>query len=438
MIIMEHSTYDGESIGNNFGAAEYSYWFVRKAFRPVLQRFGVVIPVRNPATEVDAIHRSATAHGIQSVFFSFNPPHCSPVGLECPTVPVFAWEYDTIPIDIWHDDPLNNWRSVLGQAAAAITHSNYSVKAVGQALQDDCPIWAIPAPIYDANGVAPESARGWRQPFDFTLATGIAIDSRAIDLSLFNVARVDQQGTQALGLLERAAADLERKPQKLRLSGVIYSSVFNPVDGRKNWMDMVAGFVWAFREIPDATLIVKVAHRRMSEGVLPILFDLAKLGSFKCRVIVIHGLLASEEYAQLVEATSYTVNTSQGEGQCLPLMEFMSAGRPAIAPRHTAMLDYIADDNAFVVDCSMRPAFWPHDIRQATRCRRYQPSFADLVRRYRESFEVARRDPARYGRMSVAARKAMKNFCSDEVVVAGLTEVFDHLTGRHSERRETA
>lgn len=438
MIIMEHSTYDADSIVNNFGAAEYSYWFVRKAFRPVLERFGVVIPIRSPATEVDAIHRSADAHGIRSVFLSFNPPHCTPVGLECPTVPVFAWEYDTIPTEIWHDDPLNNWRGVLAQTAGAITHSRYSVDAVHRSLGDGYPIQAIPAPVYDANARMAASARGWREPFELTLTGGIAIDSRAIDLSLFNVARADTQGVQALAMLERAAADQGRAPQTLTLSGVIYSSVFNPVDGRKNWMDMVAGFVWAFREIPDATLIVKIAHRRMADGVQPILADLGKLGPFRCRVIVVHGLLASEEYAQLVEATSYTVNTSRGEGQCLPLMEFMSAGRPAIAPRHTAMLDYISDDNAFVVDSHTRPAFWPHDIRQALRCVRYQPSFTDLVLRYRESFEVARDEPARYARMSAAAHDTMKNFCSLDVATAGLTQVFARLNGGHSERRETA
>jgi len=327
---------------------------------------------------------------------------------------------------------------VLAQTAAAITHSTYSARAVGHELPGDYPIWTIPAPVYDANKGSADSARGWREPFELRLTTGIAIDSSAIDLSLFSVARVDSQGTQALGLLERAASDRNRPPQVLTLSGVIYSSVFNTVDERKNWMDMVAGFVWAFREIPEATMIVKVAHRRMFEGVLPILFDLAKLGPFKCRVIVIHGLLSSEDYAQLVEATSYTVNTSRGEGQCLPLMEFMSAGRPAVTPKHTAMLDYVSDDNAFVVDSHMRPAFWPHDIRRATRCLRYQPSFSDLVHRYRDSFDVARHNPTRYARMSVAARKALKNFCSDDVVTASLTEVFDHLTGRHSERRETA
>lgn len=438
MIILEHSTYDRNSIAQNFGAPEYSYWFVRKAFRPVLQRFGVVIPVQDPETEVDSIHRSAKGHGIPSVFFSFNPPHCTPTGLECPTIPVFAWEYDTIPTEVWHDDPLNNWKGVLSQMPAAVTHSDYSVRAVRRSLGADYPIWAIPAPVYDANAAHAGSARGWREPFALTLTTGLAIDSWAIDLSLFRVGRAEVQGVQALGRLDRAAADQNRPPQTLTLSGVVYSSVFNPVDGRKNWMDMVAGFVWAFRSVPDATLLLKVAHRTMLEGVLPILTDLGKLGPFKCRVIVIYGLLADEEYAQLVEATSYTVNTSRGEGQCLPLMEFMSAGRPAIAPRHSAMLDYISEENAFVVDCHMRPAFWPHDIRQATRCLRYQISFADLVRCYQDSYRVARDEPERYGRMSAAATAAQNGFCSENVVAAGLGRVFDHLIDVHSPHMEPA
>jgi hypothetical protein len=216
---------------------------------------------------------------------------------------------------------------------------------------------------------------------------------------------------------------------------VIYSSVFNPVDGRKNWTDMVAGFVWAFRGEPDATLILKVAHRSMQEGVLPILSELGKLGPFKCRVIIVHGLLSDVEYARLVEVTAYTVNTSHGEGQCLPLMEFMAAGRPAVTPRHSAMIDYISEENAFVVGGDMRPAFWPHDMRQATRCMRFQPNFTDLVRCYQDSFRVARDDPDRYARLSRAANAALKAFCSDEVVGDALGRLFRALAERRIEQR---
>ena len=40
MIIMVYSAYTAGSIDAALGAPEYSYWFVRRAFWPVLERFG--------------------------------------------------------------------------------------------------------------------------------------------------------------------------------------------------------------------------------------------------------------------------------------------------------------------------------------------------------------------------------------------------------------
>ena len=430
MIILEHSTFDASTIGRNLGLPEYSYWFVRKAFRPVLERFGVVVPVSKPQQDVDRIYRSAQAHGQPCVYVSFNPPHLVPLGLACPTLPVFAWEYDIIPNEAWNDDPANDWGRVLAQLPAAVTHSRFSAEAVRDALGRDYPIWSIPAPVADRHVGKAATARGWREPFELELGSALVFDSRNLDLSLFSYGD-DARSLRALRLLQMsAAADAGRPARRVRLKGVVYTSVLNPADGRKNWEDMMAGFIYAFRDEPDATLILKTTHRELSEGVLKILQDLPKLGRCRCRILVVHGMLDDADYAALVEATSYAVNTSHGEGQCLPLMEFMSAGRPALAPRHTAMIDYIGVDNAFVISSHHRPAFWPHDVRQALRCLRHQVDFADVVRRYRESFMVARDDPQRYAAMSRAAVAALDAFCSDEVVAARLRQVFDHLGGK--------
>ena len=429
MIILEHSTFDASTIGRNLGLPEYSYWFVRKAFRPVLERFGVVVPVSKPQQDADRICRSALAHGQPCVYFSFNPPNLVPLDFECPIVPVFAWEYDVIPNEVWNEDPANDWARVLARAPAAITHSRFSVQAVKDALGPDYPIWSIPAPVADRQA-SRAAARGWREPFELSLGSALVFDSLILDLSIFAYGE-DERSLRALRLLQSsAAADRGRPARRVRLQGVIYTAVFNPVDGRKNWYDMVAGFIYALRNQPDATLILKTTHRDLAEGVLLILQDLAKLGRFACRILIVHGMLDDEDYAALMDATSYTVNTSHGEGQCLPLMEFMSAGRPALAPQHTAMSDYVSTDNAFVIGSHQRPAFWPHDVRQAIRCLRYQVNFADVVRCYRSSFAVARDDPQRYAAMSRAAVAALGAFCSDEVVVGRIQQVLDHLGAR--------
>jgi glycosyltransferase involved in cell wall biosynthesis len=202
--------------------------------------------------------------------------------------------------------------------------------------------------------------------------------------------------------------------------------VLAPGDGRKNWRDMVSAFVWVFRNIPTATLVLKLTHSNIGDDVLPVVRYLSTLGSFSCRIILVSGMLSNEAYGALAETTSYAVNTSYGEGQCLPLMEYMSAGRPAVAPRHTAMLDYIAPDNAFIVASDTYPTAWPHDERCATRCLQHRISYASLVRQYRDSYTVAREHPRRYAQMRAAAVESMRNFCSDEVARARLSDALQH------------
>ncbi len=426
MIIMVYSTFDAVSIDGSLGAPEYSYWFVRRAFWPLLERFGIVVPVTDPAREVDAIQRTADARGVPCVFFSFEPPHKIKLGLTCPTVPVFAWEFDTIPDEVWEEDERNDWTCVLADTRIAITHSCFSRDVVTQRMGADYPIWSIPAPVHAGHAHHVVTARGW-QAAEAISISGIALDSRQLDLAPFAMQRAHRDGIEDLRMLATHMAQQNHLPKTLHLSGVIYTAIFNPVDGRKNWTDLLVGFIWAFRDEPDAVLLMKATHYDPVRGLLPLLSDLAKLGPFRCRVVFIHGMLPDAEYQALIRMTSYTINASTNEGQCLPLMEFMSAGRPAISPLHTAMLDYISAENAFLVDTFVHPAAWPHDPREATRTQRHTTRFPSLVRAYTDSFRVARDDPGRYAAMSRAATDSLAAFCADDVVAERLGQVFDHL-----------
>jgi glycosyltransferase involved in cell wall biosynthesis len=285
----------------------------------------------------------------------------------------------------------------------------------------DFTVWSIPAPVYDANAVFAAEARPYQPPTDLLLS-GMVIDSQQVDLDVFSMQRSFTDGIEALRTLSLYLADAEPKTV-LRIAGVVYTVVFNPIDRRKNFNDLLGGFLWAFRDVEDATLILKITYYDAVRGLLPVLADLAKHGHYKCRVLLIHGMLPDTEYCALLRMTSYAVNASTNEGQCLPLMEFMSAGRPAIAPAHTAMLDYVSPANSFVVRSSERLVPWPHDSRQADRSRRYMVSLADLIRAYRESYDVARNDPARYAAMSRDATASLRDFCATPLVEQRLAEV---------------
>ena len=424
MIILVHSTYDERSIAANLGAPEYSYWFVRKAFTPLLAELGRIVPVSDD-DDIDAIWRSAQAQGEACVLFAFNPPQYVPLGLSCPVIPVFAWEFDRIPDESWNANPQEDWRVPLAALGSAITHCRSAVEAVRRTMGGDYPVWSVPAPVFSRNTHHRSTARPWQDGADILLTGCVAISANAVDLALFQPERT-REAARALHLLRRSLTDPNRRPQTLALRGVVYTAVFNPVDGRKNWLDMTAGFIWAFRHDHDAMLVMKLTHADLHESVHAILEHLSKLGSFACRIILIQGMMSDNAYGALVDATSFALNTSDGEGQCLPLMEFMSAGRPAVAPRHSAMADYISPDNAFVIASHERPSFWPHDERQATRCLRHEISFADYVRRLRESYHVARHDEDCYAAMSAAANASLSAFCSDEATRSRLLTVLAH------------
>ena len=112
MLIIIHSETNQHTITQNLGRSEYSYYFVLKEYRPVLERLGRVVEVSDPQTEVDALYRDALSRGESCVFLSFSPPHRTSVNFTCPTLPVFAWEFSTIPNEPFAGDPLNDWRTV--------------------------------------------------------------------------------------------------------------------------------------------------------------------------------------------------------------------------------------------------------------------------------------------------------------------------------------
>jgi len=109
----------------------------------------------------------------------------------------------------------------------------------------------------------------------------------------------------------------------------------------------------------------------------------------------------------------------------------MSAGVPAIVPRHTAMLDYVDDDNSLALDCSTEPAIWPHDERELLRTRQYRIDWDSAVEAFRRSYGLVRDEPDAYARMSRAAGETMRSYCSIDVVEDDVRRFLAGLTASH-------
>lgn len=473
MIILVYTKYNSDTIQESIGESEYSYYFVLKKFLPVLSQIGEVRRIEDPRFEVDAIYEEALEKGQACVFLSFAAPHNTIVDLKCPTIPVFAWEYDTIPNESWDGIENNNWVFVLKKLGAAITHSNHSVEVVKKELGEDFPIISCPAPLEKRFSFTSEQIEEKHpvQQYKVRLSKDV-VDSKDLqlvqlsskksmadrmeithvllqswshkvleDMIPHGLYRFVRQSYLLTGTLvartlrfigaminklrprPKAKKKKEATPPKSNqhtspsaiVSGIIYTSVLNIFDNRKNYQDMLTAFCYAFKDKPDAVLILKTPimgslyfYREKVTNFL------RKLPTFKCRVVVIGHYLDSESYLQLLKATSFYVNTSYGEGQCLPLMEYMAAGVPAIAPKATALADYIDESNAFTLKTCAVPTAWQHDERRAIRTVQHRPDWYEIVAAYQASYHIAKHQGNDYQKMSLSAHLTLRDHISEE------------------------
>jgi glycosyltransferase involved in cell wall biosynthesis len=215
----------------------------------------------------------------------------------------------------------------------------------------------------------------------------------------------------------------------IALDGLVYTSVLNPFDHRKNWTQILSAFVHACRDDSEATLILKMSHSSLHRVAADVIERLGQCQPFACRVICLLGYMSSEQMDALRQVTDFYVNASSCEGLCLPIMEFMSVGIPGIAPRNSAMLDYVDDATHCLVECSPALTIWPHDSRLLLRTQHYRIHWESLENAFRDSVSIARTDPARYQRMSDAAIDRMRAFCGDETVRTKLQHMLRRITG---------
>ena len=512
-----YSDVNDRSISQSLGRPEYSYYFVLKAYRPVLESLGQVHVVSS-AAEVDPLYRQLQLAGQDCLFLSFAPPHKTPTDLQCPVVCVIAWEYDSIPDDPRDDDTRHDWSRLLASHGRAITLSSHTAQAIRRTMGEDFPVLVLPTPLWEGfAGVRRQFPPAAVNPGAVLQIKGCIIDSRTLGLSADGLIApaVDVQEPQPDAVVTpeaaplppltlrrrafitkhylresyRAAATptdhgplfllkhnlllwyreavrdllplaLRRQLFRLRspapeplppavivetppvvehpqaslpdtsatvqteVSGVVYVSVFNPEDGRKNWHHLITAFCWAMRDVEDATLVLKMTQNELATYYVHLITLLSQLSPFACRVVVMHGYLEDEEFARLYGAASFYVNASRCEGLCLPLMEFMSCARPVIAPDHTAMHDYIDERVGFIVKSSREPTIWPDDVRILYRTLRHRPDWGSLKTAYENSYAMAKNDPVAYQAMALAANERMRDYCSFAPVQQRLAQFF--------------
>ena len=241
------------------------------------------------------------------------------------------------------------------------------------------------------------------------------------------VARVTSAKESALRLVGRQPnerLDPLLPTSELTLGGgLVYLSIFSVGDPRKNWRDLLSAFLLAFRDRADVTLAIKLVTSPRCEfhevGLLRSAYEAMGI-AHRCRVVVIAQFLDEPQMTNLFRVATYYINASHAEGACLPLMRALAGGRPAIAPDHTAMTDYVDSSVAFVPRSHPEPACWPHDPEKRLETLRFRLVWSDLRDHLLRSAEVAEREPAVYQKMAIAARRRMRAYADRDQVATAL------------------
>jgi glycosyltransferase involved in cell wall biosynthesis len=248
------------------------------------------------------------------------------------------------------------------------------------------------------------------------------------------IERVSSAKKKALALVGREPAVVPDPPLpsgELTIGGgLVYLTVFNLGDRRKNHLDLLSAFLLAFRDRPDVTLVIKLVTNRFREhhetNVLR--HEYRSLGiRHACRVVMVTEFFTEPQMDELFRVATCYVNASHAEGACLPLMRALAGGRPAIAPCHTAMADYMDDALGFVPRTFPEPTYWPHDPEQRLETFRYRPVWSDLRDAFLASAVVAERDAGRYAAMSRAARARLSAYAARPAATAALRAALDLL-----------
>jgi hypothetical protein len=224
----------------------------------------------------------------------------------------------------------------------------------------------------------------------------------------------------------------------LDLSGVVFTTILNHHDPRKNWRDLLTAYLLALRDQEDATLVVKLVLREETTvvGLREVLTVYQRLGiRHRCRLAFIASYLSEPQMLELARASTYYLNTSHAEGSCLPLQSYLAAGRPGIAPAHTGMADSVDEDSSLVVASHPEPVAWPQDPQRRLTTTWHRLVWQSLHDQVQAGYRLAREDLGRYQTLAARGRQRMRDLAAPEAVWPLLEAALNEVDQARVQRR---
>lgn len=453
-LLLVTSMYSEGDLARLLGRDAYSYRYVYRAFAPLLDRWGQHRDASGPRGFLDRAVAEERRRQHEPIHLSFLPLHLMEIAPHVPNIAVPAWEFPDIPSFDLENDPRQNWARRAEQIDLIITHTQFSRAAFVRAGVRK-PVHVVPVPtpaayfqasdwqpeqrvvlncpcyIFPQPTALPRPARSWISSETGHLPTRLSLRQlykkcvkampRRFGKAMYRSARAVRAALWSARQIfkENDIRELYPPRPNLELSGVVYTAILNPFDARKNWQDLLSGYLLALRSREDATLVVKlVVSADWEAAALAEMFAFYRSTglSHRCKLAFVTEYLSDEQLVALTKGSTYYLNTSRAEGSCLPLQNFMAAGRPALAPPHTGMADSIDAHCGFTLESHPEPAPWPQEIGGGYRTTWHRLVWQSLHDQLRASYEIAKHDRTRYRTLAERARERMTALTGTEAV----------------------
>ena len=465
-VILLSSYGTGAEKGKNLGVPGYSHDIVMQLYAPLLESWGEVVSVSDPWTNLEAAIVDARAKGLDPIHLSVIPCQDAYLSPNVPNVLMPAWEFPDIPDHDFGDNPQSDWTKVASKCDALIVSGPFTSDAFRKSGVD-VPIHHVQVPTPDsyfkletwqANQTRTIDCEGYsfqpdeQEPVLIPMPVaprrkpkrGLKKVGQSIERALRHQVRslVNEEFYQKVSNRLKQAKKINMLPAEfevdsLDLSGVVYTSIFNPKDGRKNWQDLVTSFLVAIGDKEDATLLVKLVTRDRVAVANFLRFYRGRELDHRCRIVVTNEYLTDQQLVDLTGASTYYIQTTRAEGNCLPLMNFLAAGRPGISPCHSAISDYFDNEIGFVAESNPEPAAWPHDPDLRMRSTWGRLVWTSMVDQIRESYKIAKENPEAYSELSRRSRERLKGWASPESVQGRLIDALDNVYAQSSDTPTT-
>ena len=332
-----------------FGAAHYSYGWVKRRFCDCLTRH------RHPFREIDRPEIYPARRGRLNVaaHLQFKPFDEIRLLRGAVNIAHVAWEFERLPTaeafrigDPRRALPLFDARHMLGLVDEIWTGSHFTARTLAAAGLTHVVVAPAPIPTpshFRSRWLRPDGPAGGARE----LAALQAVEASPLTRHTMRAWRQGERAPEAAALTQ-AIAPYERV-------GVMVASAG---DRRKNLPAALLGFTLGARG-HSACLILKLVVDDSEASALPLAFaqlwtrfdELERTLTDQefPDVFVVLERLGEDGMQALYDLAHVYLCCAFAEGQNLPLLEAMARGAAPISVRHTAMADYIDDDDAFVI-----------------------------------------------------------------------------------------